>query len=282
MKFKKIYVEITNSCNLACSFCTLNKRKVQQCTFTQFKKIVSECKPYTKHLYLHVLGEPLLHIELGQFIEYAKSEGLQINLTTNGTLLAYKQEILLKNAPRQINISLHNFKEQEGINVDSYIQQMCKVSRLLSEQSYVSLRFWSSQNNVFDDETMEFLDKLQVEFPFSIEDLMKHQKVTLQKNIFLHKEEVFEWPSLERTEETQGTCYGLRQQLAILVDGTVVPCCLDGEGIINLGNIYQISLKEIIESKRASEIRKGFENQRCSEELCRKCTFKHRFMKKED
>lgn len=282
MKFKKIYVEITNRCNLACSFCTLNKRMVQQCTFNQFQKIVNECKPYTRYLYLHVLGEPLLHVELGRLITYAKSEGLQINLTTNGTLLAQKEDLLSNNAPRQINVSLHNFKEQESIDTDTYVKEICRVSQTLSKQSYVSLRFWSSQNNKFDNETMLFLKKINEEFPFSMEELMNKQRVTLQKNIFLHKEEIFVWPTLDSTNESHGTCYGLRQQIAILVDGTVVPCCLDGDGIINLGNIYHSSLKEIVESKRAIEIRQGFENQRCTEELCRKCTFKHRFTKKEE
>ena len=81
----------------------------------------------------------------------------------------------------------------------------------------------------------------------------------------------------KREEYRHGYCYGLKDQLAILVDGTVVPCCLDDEGSMKLGNIFEQSLDDIINGERARRIIEGFQKRIAVEELCQKCSYKNQF-----
>lgn len=277
MKFKKVYIEITNVCNLSCSFCTLNKRTCGFMQEEQLNRILQEVKPYTKYLYFHVLGEPLLHPQFFKFIELAKEQGFYVNITTNGTLLKKRVHALEEHSPRQINVSLHNFKEQDGIDTQVYIKEIVESAKILAQKSYISLRLWSMKEQAFDAETLQVIKELQTYFPFDLNELIEKKKVTLQKNIFLHVEEVFAWPTLQTSQKSDGTCYGMRQQMAILVDGSVSACCLDGDGVMNFGNIYHEPLATILTSPRVEALIKGFEQRKCSEELCRKCTFKTRF-----
>ena len=69
----------------------------------------------------------------------------------------------------------------------------------------------------------------------------------------------------------------LRDQLAVLCDGTVVPCCLDGEGELALGNLFRQELEDILRGERAAAIHAGFDARRPAEELCRRCGYAERF-----
>ena len=88
----------------------------------------------------------------------------------------------------------------------------------------------------------------------------------------------FEWPN-DKREAAKGEtfCYGLRDQVGILVDGTVVPCCLDGEGQIALGNLFNQPFEEIITSERSKRIYDGFSNRQAVEKLCQSCTYAKRY-----
>ena len=56
-------------------------------------------------------------------------------------------------------------------------------------------------------------------------------------------------------------------------DGTIVPCCLDSEGIINLGNIYNDDLEEVFNTNIVKEMKDGFKKNYKCQELCRHCSF---------
>ena len=116
MKFKKIYLEITNACNLNCSFCIKNKRKVEYLTFDNYKLIVDKIKNYTKELYFHILGEPLLHPDIINFIEYANKKGLLVNITTNGYLI---NNLKNNDGIHRLNISLHSYNESYKVEIDT-------------------------------------------------------------------------------------------------------------------------------------------------------------------
>ena len=88
---------------------------------------------------------------------------------------------------------------------------------------------------------------------------------------------MFEWPDLCKSDGSDGYCHGLKDQIAILVDGTVVPCCLDNNGDINLGNIHTESMEEILNKEKTTKIIEGFKNRVAVEQLCKKCTYKNRF-----
>ena len=298
-RFKKFYIEITNVCNLACSFCPQTKRQAEFMELDTFGKILDQIKPHTDYIYFHVKGEPLLHPKLDEFLELSYEKGFQVNITTNGTLIdKVKDKIIMKPALRQVNFSLHSLygNEEKGnkgnenksnVNKDEYINNILlfvKEARAKTDV-IISLRLWNlEQDNVANlknkrnDELLEIIEK-EFDLTYKIQDkVTPGNGMKIADKIYLNQDYEFQWPDLKVEEdEGIGFCYGLRNQVAILVDGTVVPCCLDGEGVINLGNINITHFSQIVESDRAKHIFDGFSRRYAVEELCRKCGYRKKF-----
>lgn len=285
-----MYVEITSICNLACSFCPPTSRKASFIKKEQFEYILEQIRPHTKYIYLHVKGEPLLHPHIDQLLEISHEKGFKVNITTNGTLITKNREKLLgKKALRQINFSLHSFDGNEGSeNREKYLGDILSFVREASkEKVIISFRLWNldrdNQKNEEKNRNRETLEILEKEFnlDYKIEERVQPGKgIQVAERIYINQDHEFEWPSLHAPEDDgRGFCYGLRTQAAILVDGAVVPCCLDGEGVMKLGNIYKTSFSEIIEGKRATQIFDGFSRREAVEEMCRKCGYRKKFGK---
>jgi len=290
-KYKKIYVEITNVCNLQCSFCPQTKRQAEFMSVAAFRQIAERIKPFTDYIYLHVKGEPLLHPQLGDILDISCHHGFKVNITTNGTLIDRAANVLLaKPAVRQINFSLHSFDGNEGeLLKDTYIDRILHfVGRAVAlSDIIISLRLWNLDESLLTADQRKrnaaILHKIEENFnlPFQIRgNLLQDKSLKIGDRVYLNQDYEFKWPDLQEPEDTAlGTCYGLRHQIAVLADGTVIPCCLDGEGVIKLGNIHQESFAAIIQGTRAENMRQGFCHQQVVEELCRKCGFRKRFTK---
>ena len=262
-KFKKIYVEITNMCNLNCSFCSKDKRLKKQLSLSEFEHILNKIDNYTDYLYLHVKGEPLLHSDFGSILNLCKKYNKQVNITTNGTLLNKQiDEILNSSVVRQVNISMHSFK-------DSSIKEILDCSKKMSDKGiYVVFRFW-----VYNDLQNSLISEITKYFNCEINNNLNNTKII--DNVYINKDEEFIWPSLDNKQiREKGTCLGLKTHIAILSDGTVIPCCLDSSGIINLGNIFDEELETILNKERTKNLIIGFNNNKLCEELCQKCGFK--------
>lgn len=256
MKFKRIYIEITNVCNLKCPFCPPHNREQRFMNFEEFKTILEKIKVYSEYIYLHVKGEPLLHPDFDKIVKYAYKKGFKINLTTNGTLL--EKHLSITKFLRQINISLHATNSKEIIKTASNITD-----------TIINFRIWNIDTN------KEAVSLLENEFNTNIDDT---SKITLGLNKYLSQESLFEWPDISKEEiYEKGYCHALKDQIAILVDGTVVPCCLDNNGDINLGNIFKQNLEDILSSSKTIQIIEGFKKRIAIEELCKKCTYKNKF-----
>lgn len=288
-KFKKFYIEITNVCNLACSFCPQTKRQPEFMDIETFGKILDQIKLYTKYIYFHVKGEPLLHPNIDQFLDLSYEKGFQVNITTNGTLInKVKDKIIMKPALRQVNFSLHSLSGNIGCdNEDEYMNHILAFVKEANEKTDVitSFRLWNlEQDNVANLENkknQEMLEVIEEAFHLTYrirEEVTPGRGIKIADRIYLNQDHEFQWPDLKEEEDDGiGFCYGLRNQVAILVDGTVVPCCLDGEGVINLGNIKDTHFSEIVESERANNISEGFSRRYAVEELCRKCGYRKKF-----
>jgi radical SAM protein with 4Fe4S-binding SPASM domain len=285
-RFKKIYIEITNVCNLKCDFCPITKRKAQFMSIEVFEKILSQINEYSDYIYLHVKGEPFLHPELDKFLDLAEVYGLKVNITTNGTLInKVKNKIINKKALRQINFSLHSFDANDlSFTIEEYLKNILDftIEAVNSTNIIVSYRLWNLEEDIKSiEKNRHVLDIIEKTFSldYKIEDkLLENPGIKLSKNVYLNAAERFQWPDKELNESDDcGFCYGLRDQIAILVDGTVVPCCLDGEGVLNLGNVTDISFSQIVEGSRAAAIYEGFSNRKVVEELCKKCDYRRRF-----
>ena len=284
-RFKKIYIETTNICNLSCNFCPKTKRKLENMSLEKFEIILDKIRPFTDYIYLHLMGEPLLNKNLREFLQEAKNRGFKINITTNGTLLKKNGKAIIEsNAVRQINISLHSFEANEEVDFYQYINEITHFVNEVNEKTdtICALRLWNMDSvydakNKLNDEIMGILEK-NLNIEFSLEDHFKVKpNAKVRDRAYIMTAEKFKWPVMGGLPATERTfCYGLRTQLGILVDGTVVPCCIDSDGNIPLGNIFEQDLEEIITSERATKIYDGFSCGKAVEDLCKKCGFTER------
>lgn len=284
-KFSRIYIEITNVCNLSCSFCIGNVRESRFMKVSEFELIVKQVKLYTDHIYLHVLGEPLLHPDLEEILDIAYKENLKVNITTNGTLLGEKQDMLLNSpALRKVSVSLHSMESDSLYSMEEYLDKVVIFAKASSKQGiFCDLRLWN-----LGDESENKIEIFDILSDILVLDREKKQEVrakiaetgnvTLAPKIFLGKALRFSWPSMQaQPTDEEMFCYGLRNQVAILCDGTVVPCCLDSCGDIFLGNVFELPLTDILTGDRAKRLYDGFSNRKPSEELCRRCGYATRF-----
>lgn len=244
----------------------------------EFRRVVEKVRPFTNYIYLHVLGEPLLHPQLDEILTVAESAGLNINITTNGGLIERKREILLKHSVRQINISLHDAEENVSTeNWEKYLQTALDFASEISLKTYVCLRLWNTTNASSAGFNSYCLEKIAKQFDL-LPELMNEKTngngLKLADHVFLQRAPRFEWPDENNQQtQTQRNCYALRDHIAILSDGQVVPCCLDADANMKLGNIFTDNLSEILDSKRAKDIKKGFEQRKVVEPLCATCGF---------
>lgn len=289
-RFKKIYIETTNICNLSCNFCPKTSRKLGFMGIESFNEIINKIKGYTNHIYLHLMGEPFLNKNLETFLKIAKEADLKVNITTNGTLINRVKDVIINSkAVRQINISLHSFEANDNdIEFNKYINNILDFINESTEKSETicALRLWNidteelKANNNLNSQIINLIqDKLNLEINL-IEELKEKKRLKLKDKVYLNMAEKFSWPDANLSLISEDVfCHGLRDQIGILLDGTVVPCCLDSEGKIPLGNIFEQSLEEIITSKRARNIYDGFSRRRAVEDLCKRCGYAKRNFK---
>lgn len=285
-KFKKIYIETTNICNLNCNFCPKTSRKYDFMNTDSFEKIIKKIKGYTEHVYFHLMGEPFLNKNLKKFFDICSQNNIKVNITTNGTLINEVKDVLIHSQSlRQVNISLHSFEANDNErNFNEYIDNIIEFIKEVSEKTDVicALRLWNLDgkykgSNNLNIDIFKLLER-EFELEVNLEEIFKEKhSFKIRDRVFISMGEKFKWPSLKDSElGERAFCYGLRDQIGILVDGTVVPCCLDSDGSIPLGNIFNQELEEIINSPRAKAIYDGFSGRKAVEELCKKCGFINR------
>ena len=266
MKLKKIYLEITNGCNLSCDFCIKNNRKVTMLTIDNYKFIIDKIKDYTKEIYLHILGEPLMHPDINYFIEYASRVGLLVNITTNGYLI---NKLKNNHYLHRLNISLHSYNSKYNLSLDKYLDNIFEVIDSIRNKTYISLRLW-----VKDDDTTKILSYINNRYHTSINNLENNNKIKIASNLQIDTFHEFVWPDLNNHYyEEKGTCMGLINHIGILSDGRIIPCCLDTLGNLTLGNIYQDEIPDIYNKDIVKDMIKGFKNNYKCQELCRHCSF---------
>ena len=274
-KYSRVYVEITNICNRNCSFCPGTTRQGKQMTLDEFKYVANALVGFTDYMYFHVMGEPLTHPLLPLFIKYATSLGFKCAVTTNGTLLQKRADELISSGVYKVNLSVHSFEGGEEVSYFAYIGQLCDFADRASKEGVLTvLRLW---NKGFDgglnDKTLSILKQhLPGEWKWGSRGARIRHKLHLEYG------DRFDWPDMEA--ENMGNdvfCYGMRDHFGILSDGSVIPCCLDREGDITLGNLFDSHLSEILSSERACSILGGFDRRCAVEELCQKCGYARRF-----
>lgn len=285
-KFKRIFIEISNVCNLKCSFCSPTRREPKVMSLDEFETVLERIEGHCENIYLHVKGEPLLHPNFEDILVLCHSYHKKVNITTNGTLLERHGQTILRNSSvRSLSISLQSF-EQDGAAYKKYLDAVLKVVKQGLKETNIlfGLRLWNYQDAGFNangkqEKTLDYIESyLGLSEPITVTE-PKSNKLKLTHKVYISRGVEFDWPSLTHDlVATKGTCYGLRRQIAILSTGEVVPCCLDAEGVISLGNVLELDFESIVTSKKAIAIRTGLENNKLLEPLCQRCDYRDRFV----
>ncbi len=277
---KKAFLEITNACNLSCDFCHGTHRPIKYMTVPEFTAAAENLRKYAEYLYFHVMGEPLLHPSLGDFLEIADSLGYRVILTTNGTLLPHRADVLLTSrALHKVSISCHCYEAGTlGISLEDYLSGVFDFCRRAAEHGiFAVMRLWNIGGK--DSLNGRILELMHTAFPS--EWVKTYSGYRVADKVFLEWGEKFDWPDIDAEPVTdRHSCYGLRDQIGVLVDGTVVPCCLDADGALPLGNIFETDINDILASPRAYALKRSFEAGLVTEELCRRCGYAATKMKR--
>ncbi len=274
---KRVYIEITNVCNLSCSFCKKNSRPSRFLSIEEFLYIIQQVKPVTDYIYLHVQGEPLLHPQLEDIFLLCDRMGMHVQLVTNGTFLYRYPNLYNHPSLRKISFSLQSVEYQHSADIKEYMNTILQFCRNSSKKSDVicEMRFWREDQDQLPV-TSSCMSMIRQSYP--LEQTNRKNNWKIMDRVYLDTANSFQWPDINNSENhTRGRCLGGLTQIAILSDGTVTPCCLDADGDIPLGNIFHASLNDILQSERYKALTTGFQEDRLVEPLCQKCTYRMRF-----
>ena len=266
---KRVYLEITDSCNLNCPFCTNEKGKSFM-NLEDVKRTIDQIKYLTDYVYLHVIGEPTLHPKFNEILDYLDLKEMKLQLVTNGTLL--NRINLNHSCLRKLSISLHSISNLD-IKNQEYFEN---INRLINSNNgfTLELRFYNLNN--LDGTLKMYLDSLKNKF--GLKDTNKRNSYKLKDNVYLLFEDLFDWPSIDTNQIfNSGTCKGAKEQLAILANQDVTICCLDPNGYNKIGNLKEKSLNEILSSSKYKDIIDAFNNNKLTMELCKRCSYMQRF-----
>lgn len=274
--YSRVYVEITNICNMHCSFCHSHARVPGRMRRSDFARILDQLEGQTNYIYYHLMGEPLTHPELPLFLEMAAERGFRSVITTNGTLLEKRGGELTVPGVHKVSISLHSFEEGSDQAFRHYVRQAAAFADTASRAGIIVVfRLWNrgcdgGRNSM----AVEYLrDQLGGEW------VGNTRGFRIRDKLFLEWGDRFEWPDKNAPVYAgKVACYGLSDHFGILCDGSVVPCCMDSDGSITLGNIFRQDLSDILASPRADAMVKGFACRTASEDLCRRCGYARKFL----
>ena len=267
----RCYLEITNVCNLDCVFCPKTARAKHTLTMEEFDTLTSRLKGEVKFLYFHLMGEPFLHAQLPQFVKMAKDKGFVPVLTTNGTLLSQRHD-MLDALPHKIQISLHSHEGNGKADLERYIDDVMTFAIEAAHRGCVIvLRLWNEGGHNSMNDTILNLIANHVPQPWT----KRYDGWKLANYLYIENDNMFEWPDLQHATygEEEVFCYALRNQIGVLVDGRIVPCCIDCDGAITLGNIFTDDIIDVINSPLAKEVAEGFRNGKAVHPYCKKCGF---------
>ena len=267
----RCYLEITNICNLDCVFCPKTAREKRSLSPAEFDLLTDKLCGKIKFLYFHLMGEPLLHRHLPEFISTAREKGFIPVLTTNGTLLS-RAKAVMDARPYKMQVSLHAHEGNGMDNLECYVDEVMTFAVEAASRGIIMvLRLWNQGG--YDKENERLLDVVAKHVPRPWRQTRSGW--TIADNLFIEYGRMFEWPEGEKPEngKEDAFCYALRNQIGVLVDGTVVPCCLDSAGALALGNLFEQCLDEVLASPRARAIYDGFTQRKAVEPLCRRCGY---------
>ena len=224
--------------------------------------------------YIEAMGLDANEYQCGRGVNIGEDKAIEL-----GRLAAEKGIPLVREGNvNKISVSLHSYEANSfGKTLDEYLDSCVELSRACAEHGTVcALRLWNKGYK--DTLNGEVIKRLKAAYPEPWNEIRSGYK--LSEYVFLEYGEHFEWPDGNGNGEKNVTlfCHGLRNQIGILCDGTVVPCCLASEGSVALGNLLTDELDAVLTNGRAKAIYDGFSAHTPVEELCRSCGYAKRFL----
>ena len=267
---KRVYLEITNACNLNCPFCTYEKGN-RFLSLKQIDDYTSQIKKYCNYIYLHILGEPLLHPDFDSILDILDKKDFNLQLVTNGTLLYKYPNILNHKCIRKLSISIHSINNID-VNED-YFNNINKLIEINNNKN-IELRFYNVSN--LDNKLANYLNDLKNKYGFTITS--KTNSYKLKDNIYIYFEDLFRWPNINDPFISNiGKCRGAIDMIAINSNCDVTLCCLDPNAYNSIGNLKKQSLDEIINSDLYKKYCNDIKNGKLTSDLCSRCTYRLRF-----
>lgn len=255
-----------------------------------FDSINEQLKPFTKELAYHIVGDPLVLTNLNDYLDISAKHDLKVNITTTANNINEKHYKALSNQTiKQINFSINSYNaNSHKKSLEEYLNPILdfiSYAQSLKHEYFINLRIWNLDEDksakefnqkVFDRVNSVFGSDIDIEDVYST----RPKNIRVARKLFFNFDEYFNWPSLENDfVSDKGFCYGLDSHLGILTSGDVVPCCLDQNACINLGNTNTSQISDILNSSRVKAIQNGFRKGQVIEELCQKCEYRTRFDK---
>ncbi len=276
LMIKRVYLEITNQCNLSCAFCAHHHRRPARMSPDFFASLLPQVKKYTDYIYLHVQGEPLLHPDFDQIMTICDDHAMKVQLVTNGSLLYMHPDLLSHSSLRKLSISLQSVPYQ-NTDPSDLIHQIQSVMNQASTEGNptVEIRFWRD-DALHHDNAQKILQYLQDHYSFV--PSVRNANYQIMPHVYVDFDNAFTWPGQQNAESSiKGRCHGAVDQIGVLADGTLVPCCLDYDGNIAFGNLHDASLDVLLASKRYVNMVNGIRRNMLAEPYCQHCSFHHRF-----
>ena len=285
-----MHIEITNICNLKCTFCPPKILPNATMSLEKFDDLNAQLKPYTKELAYHIVGDPLVLSNLNEYLNISLKHDLKVNITTTANNINEKHyEALTNPTIKQINFSINSYNaNSHKKSLDEYLNPILdfvKFAQNKNHEYFINFRIWNLDEEKSAKEfNKKVFDKINETFEtnINIDEVYKEKpkNIRIDRKIFFNFDEYFSWPTLQNEVVSKtGFCYGLDSHFGILTSGDVVPCCLDQNACINLGNTNTTQISDILNSNRVKAIQNGFRKNIVVEELCQKCEYRTRFDK---
>jgi len=255
-----IQFEVTNTCNLKCKMCPVNytmTRKKTKMDFSLFKKIVSQNKGVEYYLMFN-WGEPLLHPQIFDMLDFLKQKKKKVFITTNATLLDSEEKMkkILTAGLTRLTISMDGFdKTYEYIRGFSYKTIKERVLNIVKLRDKLNVKTKIDLNMVIQKETENEVKRFYKEWNTVVDRLQIQPIIDFSTD---------QDPKRPRCKEFY------RGNVVVLADGRVTVCCGDYDAKLIIGDTNETSLKKIWNGIKVRKLRK-LQNKGVFPEICRHC-----------
>lgn len=262
-----LWIEPTNACNLKCIMCpnSFSMQKTKKTGFMDmglYKKIIDEARGFVAYIVLCISGEPLLHKDLPQMIDYAKKAGIKTTLSTNASLLAPPMsEKILKAGLDAIYFSFDGCSAEvyEKVRVGSdfnktlsNIVEFLKIKKELKCKTTAELQIL-----IMDQDGRKNYEKNIAAFKERFRGLPLDLMQTRQPSTWGSNLSTTATYEFKKLGSDYFPCSYLWCSMHILCDGTAIACTSDFFAENALGKFPEQSLKEIWNGDRYQLFRKA-------------------------